>query len=1084
MREELVKDILQNRMGFIISNIDISANQSVHEAAMFVRLPAVIEAYRIARESDNFFDIDNPDPYAPEYQKAREYLRTELEDLIGSYEQITGEKLELHFHLPNGLSLARMWREPADGSKGTGNDGLGNDISDDLRFMRFTVLHVIETGEMARGLEPGSGGFAIRGVIPVIDPGPDGKFGTSDDIMVGSAEVLQQVAPIIDAATEEGKVYIALFANKELTEISVELNNPEKYPPVGDDFIRVVEANDPYVESYITPGFLLNGKNSDSIYFEDHGIFSYGAMPVHDFKGEQVGVLVCIMNTTTATAFINTGGITLAIVLACMVIIPTIVIFMIMRRFVSRPLDKMKSIIQDIAEDRADLSEKVPSDQHDEIGELAVWFNTLTAKLDGILAEREEMLEKINDESEKNEAMAHWYSSILDSIPFLISIRDDEMKLSFVNAALEDMLEKKREEVIGMPCNCLDVSICGTDKCAVVCANNGQNQTYFSHHNASFQVDVRKLTDLHGKLTGFIEIIQDISEKETLLQQQAEAIAASNAKSSFLASMSHEIRTPLNAIIGMTSIGMDAPDSDRMKYCFTRIEDASKHLLGVINDILDISKIEAGKLELSPTEFSFERMMQRVVGVANFRVDEKNLKLKVHIDNDIPRVLIGDDQYIAQVITNLLSNAVKFTPENGAIELDTMFIGEKNGLCTIKVSVTDTGIGLSSEQQTRLFQSFQQADSSTTRKFGGTGLGLSISKSIVEMMGGTIWVESEPNKGSTFAFTMQLERGADGDLDPKATDPVLGKLRVLAVDEEPDVLLFFKENMQRFGIHCDLMDSCHDALNMINLSEPYNIIFVDWHMLGPECEKLLTEVKDRVAAPGKAIVLMVSATEWNHVEARIRNTGVNKFIPKPLFTSSLLDTVQECLSTDQKGSADGSHDIDGIFEDHCILLAEDVDINRDIVMALLEPTNIKIDCAKDGAEAVRMFTEAPHKYEMIFMDVQMPEMDGWDATRKIRALDIHEAKSIPIIAMTANVFREDIEKSLESGMNGHVGKPLNFDEVIQQLKAYLYPDGFKVPERRREDRRKSGEDGKKAEDRRKGDRRQSTDRRSIDRRNP
>jgi signal transduction histidine kinase len=232
----------------------------------------------------------------------------------------------------------------------------------------------------------------------------------------------------------------------------------------------------------------------------------------------------------------------------------------------------------------------------------------------------------------------------------------------------------------------------------------------------------------------------------------------SKHKSAFLANMSHEIRTPMNAIIGMITIGKSADDIERKNYCFNKIEDASNHLLGVINDILDMSKIEANKFELSPDEFDFEKTLQRVVNVVNFRVDEKKQKFMVHIDKAIPGSLIGDDQRLAQVMTNLLGNAIKFTPENGSLKLDTRFLGEEDGVCTVQISVTDTGIGISPEQQKKLFQSFQQAEAGTTRKYGGTGLGLAISKSIVEMMGGRIWVESEPAKGSTFSFTAKFKR--------------------------------------------------------------------------------------------------------------------------------------------------------------------------------------------------------------------------------------------------------------------------------------------------------------------------------------
>jgi len=396
---------------------------------------------------------------------------------------------------------------------------------------------------------------------------------------------------------------------------------------------------------------------------------------------------------------------------------------------------------------------------------------------------------------------------------------------------------------------------------------------------------------------------------ETLVEKRTiELVSANRAKSSFLSNMSHEMRTPLNAITGMTVIGRRAKDIERKDYALDKISDASAHLLSLINDVLDMSKIEANMLELSPIEFNFEKMLQKAVAVVNYRVNEKRQKLTVRLDNAIPRTLVADDQRLTQVVVNLLSNAVKFTPEEGSVALNASLIGEENGVCSIKVTVSDTGIGISEEQQKRLFTSFQQAESNTTRKYGGTGLGLAISKRIVEMMGGKIGIQSKPGKGSVFTFTIQAAKSAYTEIKP-------------------------------------------DAADMANKSEA---------------------------------------------------------------------------------------DITGIFAGKRALLVEDVSFNREIVLTLLEPTRLSIDCAENGVEAVRMFTDSPALYDLIFMDVQMPEMDGYEATRRIRAMDIPKAKTIPIVAMTANVFREDVEKCEAAGMDSHIAKPLDFDELINKLRFYLF----------------------------------------------
>ena len=508
-------------------------------------------------------------------------------------------------------------------------------------------------------------------------------------------------------------------------------------------------------------------------------------------------------------------------------------------------------------------------------------------------------------------------------------------------------------------------------------------------------------------------------------------------KSAFLANMSHEIRTPMNAIIGMTTIGKKAPDPNRKDYCFTKIEDASNHLLGVINDILDMSKIEANKFEIVPEEFELEKMLQRVVNILNFRMDKKHQKFTVHIDRSIPRTLIGDDQRITQVITNLLGNSVKFTPEKGSITLDVRLAEKVNNICTLQVSVSDNGIGISAEQQTRLFKSFEQAESSTTRKYGGTGLGLAISKRIVELMGGSIWIVSEPEKGSVFFFTIKVQQGTEEKYVSLSPEINLSNVRILAVDDEADILAYFKEITQGFGIMCDTAISGEKALELINKNNGYNIYFIDWKMPVMDGIQLAREIKLR--RYDNSIVMMVSAAEWSDVAEEAKTAGIDKFLSKPLFPSTIAEIINECFGVNERHIEKAkAAKIEGVFEGRRILLVEDIEMNREIVQALLEPTKLKIDCAENGAEAVLMFEKFPTQYDAIFMDIQMPVMDGYDATQRIRALEAENTvRRVPIIAMTANVFKEDIEKCLEAGMDSHVGKPLDLEEVMTRLHSYL-----------------------------------------------
>jgi len=557
-----------------------------------------------------------------------------------------------------------------------------------------------------------------------------------------------------------------------------------------------------------------------------------------------------------------------------------------------------------------------------------------------------------------------------------------------------------------------------------------------------------------------------------LIETREAAEQGSRAKSEFLANMSHEIRTPMNAIIGMTYIAKSAHSVERKDYAIGKIENASNHLLGIINDILDMSKIEANKLELHPTAFVFEELLKKVINIINFSIVEKHQKLTVYIDENIPRALKCDDQRLAQVITNLLSNAVKFTPASGSISLNTRLLSIDNGFCEVQIDVSDTGVGISEEQQARLFNPFEQAETSTTRKYGGTGLGLALTKRIIALMGGDITVTSLLDERSIFSFTFKAETSAELDESTALPDNVIDvkNISVLVVDDDIDIREYFVDIAMRFNIPCDTVASGEEALELIKSGEEYDLCFVDWKMPGMDGLELSRRIKEMGAS--EAVIIMISSIEWQEIEAEARDAGIDRFLPKPIFPSGFIEAINTFFNIDLLNNEQSeTTDITDRFWGYRVLLVEDLEINREIVIALLEPTLLDIDCAENGSEAVSMFEKDPLKYNIIFMDLQMPIMDGYDATRAIRALGCETADTVPIIAMTANVFKDDVDNCIAAGMNDHLGKPLDFDAVINILRRYLYQQK-PSKERRREDRRKKAKDRRQMPDRRKGDRRQ------------
>jgi len=514
---------------------------------------------------------------------------------------------------------------------------------------------------------------------------------------------------------------------------------------------------------------------------------------------------------------------------------------------------------------------------------------------------------------------------------------------------------------------------------------------------------------------------------------------ANRAKSEFLSRMSHEMRTPMNAIIGMTKIAQTTNDVSRLKYCLDTIGVSSGHLLGIINDVLDMSKIEAGKFELEKVPMNIEKMLMKVCNIVIDNMEKRNQKFSVELSKHLHLNYIADDLRLSQVITNLLSNAVKFTPEGGKITLGVEEAERRERTSTVRFSIADTGIGMTDEQVSRLFNAFEQADGSVSRKYGGTGLGLVISKNIIEKMGGRIWVESKIGIGSTFSFEVSLERASHQD--SIIFDGIRPQdIRLLIVEGDDDVRKHFLSITDSFGISADSAADTGETLALVDAGKSagraYDIVFLDYDLPDTNAIDFVNELNSRIDK--NTTVIITTYLEWHRIEKFAHDNNLTRFITKPLFPSSILDAINDVVGTTVKSldiktvKADETPDLSGVH----IILAEDVEINREIFIALLEQTRISIDVAENGLAAVSMFKENPDKYDLIIMDIQMPEMDGYQATKAIREMDLPRAKTIPIVAMTANAFKEDIDRCLQSGMNDHLAKPIDEKAVIEKIVRY------------------------------------------------
>jgi CheY-like chemotaxis protein len=500
--------------------------------------------------------------------------------------------------------------------------------------------------------------------------------------------------------------------------------------------------------------------------------------------------------------------------------------------------------------------------------------------------------------------------------------------------------------------------------------------------------------------------------------------------------MSHEIRTPMNAIFGMITLAQKTADIRKMQYYLDKVNVSSHQLLSIINDVLDMSKIEANKLEISPIPFTLTKTIENAINITQLKSSEKKQNLNYKINDPFNKKLVSDELRISQVLINLLSNAVKFTPVNGSIFVN-VSLAEESGTVFLILEVADTGVGIPEDSLDKIFNAFEQSDGSVTRKYGGTGLGLAICKKIAELMNGEISVISKVEEGSVFKFRIPVELGSAVMIEEQQKGMSLrsmGAMSVLVVDDVSDTLLYMQRIIGEICAKCDTAVSVTEAVVKIKKSvrnkSPYDIIIIDWYLENETAADVLQRTRNLLNE--ETIIVLSSIADFADIKQQVQELGHVHFLKKPVFPEDIYEKIRHAASSVKTEDSESHPNWNG----KCILLAEDIEINREIVASLLEETEVAFEFAENGAEAVDKFKEMPEKFDLILMDMQMPVMDGITATKTIRKMS-GKGKEIPIVAMTANAFKEDAQLCLEAGMNGHIPKPLEIETIYEVISKFM-----------------------------------------------
>ena len=862
-------------------------------------------------------------------------------------------------------------------------------------------------------------------------------------------------------------------------------NHDQDYPghkyALGDN-----ESKDQYVGA---DAVLATGLGfQQAMYYNDpdqYGELYYAYSPIFNSKGEVVAFLGTDIDISPMKIKLHSFQRNLLLIAFFTILAFILIYYLVIKKIILDPLERVTDTALNLSRGKVELLPLTGlTSRNDEIGQLGMAFESVSGSIKRLindigrlmLAVRGGMLNmRVEPDSYEGD-----YRRIITGVNMTLDVmckHFDAMEkgVCFFDNNGEDVLycnqvAERYFRMHGLPeeGNSLLSSLLGAgqeQELSEIIQNSAQAPYYRTLNLTDTEEGAHRayslsLSLIHNELSGetaeadnscLLAMITDIT---SIAQARIAADQANQAKTEFLSRVSHEMRTPMNAIIGMTYIAGSTDEKDKIRYCLDKIDTASKQLLTVIEDMLDMSRIETHQLKIFNKEFNLESILKNIASSTQYEAEKKKQNFFINLDNNIPASVISDSLRLSQVLTKLLTNAVKFTEENGTVTLNIENIGEENNIVNLQFEIIDNGIGISPEQLPCLFTFFEQGDGGIDRKYGGTGLGLVISKYIIELMGGQIRVDSELGQGTKFTFNIKVEKGAN-NVDLKL-DPAINKgaTRILAVDDAREIRDYFIDLMTSLGLPCDVAESGEQAMEMILSSKdenPYSICFIDWLMPGMNGIELAEKISG--VSPESAIIIMISAASWNDIEEGASSAGIKHYIPKPLLPSTLVAYINKTLAGDHYALPDvaAKEDVNNTFhfQNRTVLLAEDKYVDRDIFLTILEPTGLSIDFAGNGRETVSMFQDKPERYDLILISIEMPGINGYEATRQIRALEHPAAAAIPIIALTPNMFWEDADKYFDVGVNDHISKPVDPRNLLLLFEKYLTKTNQeKLPERK------------------------------------